>query len=60
MGLVKLIADRTVFLEDGKALFDDSTKIFFNRPDKLIADFLSSMNFDCQQYKKINKYFYKI
>ncbi|SYW01589.1 conserved hypothetical protein [Oenococcus oeni] len=52
MGLVKLIADRTVFLEDGKALFDDSTKIFFNRPDKLIAVFLSSMNFDCQQYKK--------
>ncbi|ABJ56954.1 hypothetical protein [Oenococcus oeni] len=59
MGLVKLIADRIVFLEDGKVLFDDSTKIFFNRPDKLIADFLVVYELWLSKIQKINKYFYK-
>lgn len=52
MEFAKAVADKIVFLEDGKILFDGDPKIFFNRPNGRITDFLSAMTFNSKQYEK--------
>ncbi|GKQ43107.1 arginine ABC transporter ATP-binding protein ArtP [Companilactobacillus sp. RD055328] len=44
MEFAKLAADKIIFIEDGKILFDGRTEDFFNKPTPRIKKFLSQMS----------------
>lgn len=45
MAFAKAVADKIVFVEDGKILFNGTPDQFFNEPTERISDFLSAMTF---------------
>ena len=44
MNFVKKIANRILFLDEGKIMFDGKTKDFFNSDNERIKEFLSKIN----------------
>ncbi len=44
MNFVKKIANRILFLDEGKIMFDGKTKDFFNSDNERIKGFLSKIN----------------
>jgi len=46
MAFARSVADKIVFVEDGKILFDGEPEEFFNHPTTRVRDFLSGINFN--------------
>ncbi|MFB9768809.1 amino acid ABC transporter ATP-binding protein [Lactiplantibacillus modestisalitolerans] len=45
MEFARAVADKIIFVEDGRILFDGTPSDFFTKPNQRIADFLAAMTF---------------